>query len=160
MLPVLWRDYAAQLTEMLLQLMVKFGLLVPLRTQNTATATADAVTQYLVPTLLSPASLLDPSVAQWTDQHSSSCYLVFTLAKDLKLRDRSAQCWVLAWRYIRAHCGAGPRIPSYYMLSSSADNTRDTVSNIYSSSSSNKYIFFFFSFSFLMAFTAIHKNLY
>ena len=66
--------------------MVKFGLLVPLRTQNTTstTAAAAAVTQYLVPTLLSPASLLDPSVAQWTDQRSSSCYLVFTLAEDLE----------------------------------------------------------------------------
>ena len=76
LLSVLWRDYAAH-REVLLQLMVKFGLLVPLHT-------ADAVTQYLVPTLLPPASLLDPIVSQWTDQRSSRCYLVFTLAEDLE----------------------------------------------------------------------------
>ena len=57
-----------------LQLMVKFRLLVPMHTQNTTTTfttTTMTATQYLMPTLLFPASLLVPSVAQWTDQRSS-----------------------------------------------------------------------------------------
>jgi GTPase SAR1 family protein len=76
LLPILWQPYVAH-TEVLLQLMVKFGLLVPLR------EAAGTVTQYLVPTLLSAAPQNDPSVVSWTDTVYCSCYFVFTLAEEL-----------------------------------------------------------------------------
>jgi GTPase SAR1 family protein len=77
LLPILWESYVAH-TEALLMLMVKFGLLVPLRSEGEG-----PVTQYLVPTLLSPAPLSDPNVANWADGPYSSCYFVFTLAEEL-----------------------------------------------------------------------------
>jgi hypothetical protein len=49
LLPILWEQYQKR-SEALQRLMVKFGLLVPLRSDA-----AGPVTQYLVPTLLSPA---------------------------------------------------------------------------------------------------------
>jgi hypothetical protein len=90
LLPILWHQYEAH-TASLLLLMVKFGLLVPLRGPGrkqqdpVAEATgADSVTQYLVPTLLSPASPEDPAVVEWTDRPFMSCYFVFTLHDDLQ----------------------------------------------------------------------------
>jgi hypothetical protein len=59
-------------------LMVKFGLLVPLRSEA-----AGPVTQYLVPTLLAPAPVNDPNIVTWTDAAFSSCYFVFTLSEEL-----------------------------------------------------------------------------
>jgi GTPase SAR1 family protein len=77
LLPILWEKYQQQ-SEALQMLMVKFGLLVPLRT-----GAAGAVTQYLVPTLLSPAPSNDLNVTSWTDAAFSSCYFVFTLSDEL-----------------------------------------------------------------------------
>ena len=86
LLPILWADFIAH-QDVLLQLMVKFGLLVPLRSASTTTSTTTAavITQYLVPTLLSPASLTDHNIINWTDQPYSTCYLVFTLVDDLEM---------------------------------------------------------------------------
>jgi hypothetical protein len=77
LLPILWEKYQQQ-SEALLLLMVKFGLLVPLRSDATG-----PVTQYLVPTLLAPAAANDPNIAGWTDAAFSSCYFVFTLSEEL-----------------------------------------------------------------------------
>jgi GTPase SAR1 family protein len=77
LLPILWEKYQQQ-SEALQMLMVKFGLLVPLRAGATG-----AVTQYLVPTLLSPAPSNDLNVTSWTDAAFSSCYFVFTLSDEL-----------------------------------------------------------------------------
>jgi hypothetical protein len=77
LLPILWENYQTQ-SEALQMLMVKFGLLVPLRSDA-----AGPVTQYLVPTLLAPAPVNDPNIITWTDMAFSSCYFVFTLSEEL-----------------------------------------------------------------------------
>jgi GTPase SAR1 family protein len=77
LLPILWEKYQQQ-SEALQMLMVKFGLLVPLRS-----AAEGPVTQYLVPTLLAPAAANDPNIDGWTDTAFSSCYFVFTLSEEL-----------------------------------------------------------------------------
>jgi len=81
LLPILWKDYLPH-TNTLLLLMVKFGLLVPLRTSSDVAK--GGITQYLVPTLLSPAPLADLAVANWTDCGTvRSSHIVFTLIEDL-----------------------------------------------------------------------------
>jgi hypothetical protein len=80
LLPILWESYQKQ-AEALQMLMVKFGLLVPLRSE----AAGGTISQYLVPTLLAPASPNDPNVTSWTDGVFSSCYFVFTLTEELGL---------------------------------------------------------------------------
>jgi GTPase SAR1 family protein len=86
LLPILWKDYLSH-KDVLLQLMVKFGLLVPLRTvsnvKNAAQHDTPAISQYLVPTLLSAAPSGDKNIMHWTDAPFSSCYFVFTLSEDL-----------------------------------------------------------------------------
>jgi GTPase SAR1 family protein len=78
LLPVLWEKYLKQ-SEALQMLMVKFGLLVPLRSDASG-----PVTQYLVPTLLAPVAVNDANVVNWTDEAFSSCYFVFTLSAELE----------------------------------------------------------------------------
>jgi GTPase SAR1 family protein len=78
LLPILWEKYQKQ-SEALQMLMVKFGLLVPLRSEA-----AGPVSQYLVPTLLAPAAVNDANVVNWTDGAFSSCYFVFTLSAELE----------------------------------------------------------------------------
>jgi GTPase SAR1 family protein len=77
LLPILWEKYQEH-SVVLLQLMVKFGLLVPLHGDA-----AGPVTQYLVPTLLTPASPEDAFIVNWTNADYSTCYFVFTLSPDL-----------------------------------------------------------------------------
>jgi hypothetical protein len=77
LLPILWEKYQQQ-SEALQMLMVKFGLLVPLRSDASG-----PVSQYLVPTLLAPAAAGDDNVSNWTDGAFSSCYFVFTLTAEL-----------------------------------------------------------------------------
>jgi GTPase SAR1 family protein len=78
LLPILWEKYQTR-SEVLLQLMVKFGLLVPLH-EHASTP----VTQYLVPTLLDTARLDDKRVVLWTNAPFSTCYFVFTLDDELQ----------------------------------------------------------------------------
>jgi hypothetical protein len=98
LLPILWREYVEH-TSNLLRLMVKFGLLVPLRSKLAASHTEQSarlsgptlsstnssameVTQYLVPTLLATAPHDDPAVLVWTDKPCVTGYFVFTLLDD------------------------------------------------------------------------------
>jgi GTPase SAR1 family protein len=77
LLPILWEKYQ-QHSEVLLQLLVKFGLLVPLHGDASG-----PVAQYLVPTLLTPASPEDAFIVNWTSAEYSTCYFAFTLSPDL-----------------------------------------------------------------------------
>jgi GTPase SAR1 family protein len=103
LLPILWKEYAAR-TDMLLLLMVKFGLLVPLRPERTGISgvkagtvavppqsqTADMPSAFIVPALLTPAPLArSEGVHDWTDSPVSSVYFVFTLSDD-KLQSNCA----------------------------------------------------------------------
>jgi GTPase SAR1 family protein len=78
LLPILWKKYQKQ-SEALQMLMVKFGLLVPLRSEAFG-----PMMKYLVPTLLIPAAINDPDITNWTDGAFSSCYFVFTLSSALQ----------------------------------------------------------------------------
>jgi GTPase SAR1 family protein len=87
LLPILWKDYLKH-KDVLLQLMVKFGLLVPLRTAAIVKGAslgeaAPPVMQYLVPTLLSATPTNDLNLLRWTEAPYSSCYFVFTLLEEL-----------------------------------------------------------------------------
>lgn len=92
LLPILWKDYIEH-WRILLVLMVKFGLLVPLRRSFGVLEHKNSVlvngvprlpaTQYLVPSLLSSSPSNNLSVVDWTEQPFSSCYFVFTLSPDL-----------------------------------------------------------------------------
>jgi GTPase SAR1 family protein len=77
LLPILWEKYQ-QHSEVLLQLMVKFGLLVALHGDA-----AGPVAQYLVPSLLTPASPEDCFIVNWTTAEYSTCYFAFTLSPEL-----------------------------------------------------------------------------
>ena len=92
LLDVMWRDFSAH-REVLLALMVKFGLLVPLRRSFEAEAEAEGsntvtnlegTSQYLVPSVLSPVPSNDASLLDWTDDAYCSCFFVFTVTADLE----------------------------------------------------------------------------
>lgn len=94
LLPILWKDCFDH-ARVLLALMVKFGLLVPLRRSCSAfkeqahsVTSHDApllpATQYLVPSLLSSVPANSLSAVHWTEQPFSSCFFVFTLSTDLQ----------------------------------------------------------------------------
>jgi hypothetical protein len=71
-------------------LMVKFGLLVPLRPPARSGDQQPAEPSlYIVPALMQPAPTADPHVASWTDAPYLSMYFVFTLSAH-KLQDNPA----------------------------------------------------------------------
>jgi hypothetical protein len=92
LLRLLLAEYADNYSR-LVRLMVKFGLLVRLQSEDsradTHTHTHSAsnsdsdcdTSQYLVPALLPCAK---PQSAAWSDQHFSTCYLLFTTSKELE----------------------------------------------------------------------------
>mmetsp|Transcript_32255 Transcript_32255/g.53892 ORF Transcript_32255/g.53892 Transcript_32255/m.53892 type:complete len:839 (-) Transcript_32255:147-2663(-) len=90
LLPILWKDYKQDHIDTLLSLMVKFSLLVPLRsststaTSATASTASSVVEEYLVPALLEPAPSASEVLVDWTDQPTQSCYIIFTLTPDLE----------------------------------------------------------------------------
>jgi hypothetical protein len=71
----LWEDYAEEY-DRLLQLMLKFGLMVSLTLTSTS---EDGVNRYLVPSLLSTVDPTQGEFCQWTDKEFQSCMLVFTV---------------------------------------------------------------------------------
>jgi GTPase SAR1 family protein len=79
LLPILWRDYQSD-ADILLPLMVKYGLLVPLRPASGTSAPGPVVSMYLVPALLMPTSDSDHDALHWTDLAYESAHLVFTLS--------------------------------------------------------------------------------
>jgi GTPase SAR1 family protein len=81
LLSILWRDYQRD-ADTLLLLMVKYGLLVPLRSAAGASGSGSAATTYLVPALLTPTPENDPDALHWTDLPCESAHLIFTLSED------------------------------------------------------------------------------
>jgi GTPase SAR1 family protein len=81
LLPILWRKNSVHIDN-LLQLMVKFGLLIPLRPLTVGYVDAES-TQFLVPTLLKPVAIDDPALSKWTEKPHTRFYFVFTLVQQL-----------------------------------------------------------------------------
>eukprot|EP01034_Spumella_vulgaris_P033105 gene33105-40852_t len=89
MLKILWRAYSEH-TDMLIRLMIKFGLLIHLHMVQPPSDDTSALvvnsdqTKYLVPALLPLAVLTSKDVIEWSDDSSvMTCMLVFTLNDDL-----------------------------------------------------------------------------
>ena len=82
LLKLLLRQYSDNYSR-IIRLMIKFGLLVHLQsTDSSADISVDSdASQYLVPALLPNPK---QSTSQWSDQHYSTCYFIFTTNKEFE----------------------------------------------------------------------------
>jgi hypothetical protein len=89
LLTILWRDYSAH-TNMLIMLMVKFGLFVPLLNRDSSkdnSNVTDTSRQFLVPALLRPVQQQYMSdIRNWTEASSivNACVFVFSVSKSFR----------------------------------------------------------------------------